>query len=256
MPRPIPSLLLFAAAALSLASPHAAAQQSGAILIWPVHPVIEGEAGAAALWIENPGKAPITLQARIFAWSQESGKNVYAAQDELLATPPIVTIDSGARQLVRLTRTAPPPSEAERAYRLIVDELPVESGDSAAAGGATVTFRMRYSLPLFSYARGAGPKALAARKTPQPAPRLSWSIGRDAEGAWLKVRNSGAVHARLTDVAFGEGAARHTVAAGLLGYVLPGREARWPLAGMPVSGAPLILSVNGAPAGPIAPKPE
>ena len=103
------ALLLVALVLLAVAPPPAGAQQPGSLLIWPVNPVIEGDARAAALWLENPGKAPITLQVRIYAWTQQDGGNAYAEQDEVIGTPPIVSIEPGQRQLVRLTRTTPPP---------------------------------------------------------------------------------------------------------------------------------------------------
>ena len=91
------------AASLSMASP-LSAQPTGSILLWPVNPVIEGDARAAALWLENPGELPITLQVQIYSWIQEDGRNVYANQEEILGSPPIVSIQPGERQLVRLTR--------------------------------------------------------------------------------------------------------------------------------------------------------
>ena len=107
------ALLFFALMLLVIAPPPAAAQQPGSILIWPINPVIEGDDRAAALWLENPGKAPVTLQVRVYAWAQLDGRDAYAPQDEVLGTPPIVSIQPGERQLIRLTRTTPPPTVAE-----------------------------------------------------------------------------------------------------------------------------------------------
>ena len=104
------ALLLAALALMILAPGPASAQQPGAVLIWPVNPVIEADKQAAALWLENPGKTPVTLQVRIYAWAQTDGKNVYADQQAIIGTPPIVTIAPGSKQLVRLTRSGPAPS--------------------------------------------------------------------------------------------------------------------------------------------------
>lgn len=234
---------LWLVALLLIATPRpASAQQPGSLLIWPVNPVIEGDARAAALWLENPGKAPITLQVRIFAWAQQNGENVYAPQNDVVGTPPIVSIAPGERQLIRLTRTTPPPDVAEKPYRIVVDEVP--TGTASATPGASVSFRMRYSLPLFSYALADKPKARHA--APAPMPQIAWRVGADTGGRFLEIRNTGTNHARLTDVSFVAGPKKSPVAEGLLGYVLPGASMRWPLPGDADTAGELIATVNGA----------
>lgn len=262
-------LIAFGLAALAvllslIAIPRAMAQApGGSILLWPVNPVIEADERAAALWLENPGKTPVTLQVRIYAWAQQDGKNVYAAQDAILGTPPIATIAPGEKQLVRLTRTLPGAVGAETAYRVVIDEIPMAK-PTGESGGA-VSFRMRYSLPLFAYGQGlASPGAAestkparARREQPAPAPMLTWRTGRDGDGRYLEVRNDGIVHARITDVALTRGGGSgdpQIVAKGLLGYVLPGATMRWPLATGAEGPVTLIASVNGAAAAPIAPR--
>lgn len=235
---------------LLLASPHRAAAQGtgGSILIWPVGPVIEADERAAALWLENPGKAPVTLQVRIYDWAQQDAKNVYAVQDAILGTPPIVTVAPGERQLVRLTRTTTPAAGTENAYRVVIDEIP--SARTGLETGAAVSFRMRYSLPLFVYGAGlTSPDAKKKPARPQPAPALGWTTGQDGAGRYLEIRNRGPLHARLTDVAFAQGAP--IAAKGLLGYVLPGATMRWPLASDAPASAILVASVNGAEAAPV-----
>jgi fimbrial chaperone protein len=85
-------LLVVALFLIVIAPSPASAQQPGAVLIWPVNPVIEADKQAAALWLENPGKTPVTLQVRIYAWAQTAGKNLYADQQIVIGTPPIMTI--------------------------------------------------------------------------------------------------------------------------------------------------------------------
>lgn len=229
----------------------ASAQQPGAVLIWPVNPVIEADKQAAALWLENPGKVAVTLQVRVYAWAQTGGKNLYADQQVVIGTPPIMTIAPGSKQLVRLTRTGPAPSDVEKPYRVIIDEIPVESAETPTPGAA-ISFRMRYSLPLFvlgspTLARdGKGAKASPA------APDLRWRVVTDGGERVLEVRNGGAIHARLTDAGFGE----VPLAEGLLGYVLPGEAMRWPLpVGVRTDDA-FRASINGAPRASIVRQPD
>jgi fimbrial chaperone protein len=210
------ALLLFA---LMVMSPSARAQLPGSVLIWPVNPVIAADKKAAALWLENPGTSPVTLQVRIYAWEQAEGKNVYAAQDAVVGTPPIVTIAPGTKQLVRLTRMGSAPARTETPYRVIVDEIPSAAGLDAAPGPA-ISFRMRYSIPLFVM----GPATQGSTAALQP--KLAWRIVAQGGERFVEVRNVGPVHARLTAAVIG---GRTSLGEGLLGYVLPDRAMRWPL---------------------------
>lgn len=235
-----PAMLCFLAILLPLP---VTAQSPGSLLIWPISPVIEGDAPAAALWLENPGKAPITLQIRIFAWTQQNGEDLYGEQKDILGTPPILSIEPGQRQLIRLTRLVPPPGVPEKPYRVIVDQIPTADAAATPSGtqGAAVTFRMRYSLPLFSLAKtGDGGK-----KAVPPPPQLGWKTGSDGQGRYIEIRNSGTGHARLSDVAFSRTGKRSGLGEGLFGYVLPGATMRWPLPeGMDAQGV-LTATLNG-----------
>jgi len=275
-------LVVLAIALVAILTPRAAAQGTGgSILIWPVNPVIEADKRAAALWLENPGKAPITLQIRIYDWAQAEGRNVYAAQDRILGTPPIVTIAPGGKQLVRLTRTALTPAASEAAYRVVVDEIP--AAHAAGEAGAAVSFRMRYSLPLFAYGaglrppapetgtalpHGAKPPRSATRgaqsgSLPPPRPALDWRIVTVGGERHLEIRNRGQIHARLTGVGFADAAAGNAgtdkapgYPAGLFGYVLPGAAMRWPLPPATRSTETLMAAVNGGAAAPLERRPD
>ena len=214
----------------------------GSVLIWPIDPVIEPSQRAAALWLENTGKTPIMLQVRVFAWKQQSETDVYAKQSDVIGTPPMVRIDPGRRQLVRLTRTVAAAPNSETAYRVVIDEIPTPEAAPAADQGAKILFRMRYSIPLFSYGAGIGGKE---REAASATPRLEWRPVTVGDKGYLQIRNQGPVHARLVGAAFG-GDQATPFAPGLLGYVLPGATMRWPL---PQGVRPdrLTIVVNGTP---------
>jgi fimbrial chaperone protein len=231
--------LLAAPLALAALLPAPAFAQSGPILIWPVNPTIQPDARSTALWLENPGKAPIQLQVRVFAWQQSGEGDAYAAQTDVIGTPPMVTIAPGSKQLVRLTRTQPAPARSEQAFRVIVDEIPLPGATSSADSAARIQFRMRYAIPLFSY--GAG-YAEPDRKASPSAQSLAWRIVGEGHARFLEIRNTGATHARLVDAAFDADA--KPFAPGLLGYVLAGSTMRWALPDGAGAGA-LRISVNG-----------
>lgn len=80
-----PSRWLAALLALLLGGP---AQAASAVLIWPINPAIEADQPATALWLENRGKQPVTLQVRVLGWSQADFQDVYRNQQAVIPSPP------------------------------------------------------------------------------------------------------------------------------------------------------------------------
>jgi len=225
----------------------------GKVMIWPVNPVIESTDSATPLWLENQGAEPVTLQIRVLGWRAENYSDSYDEnQDEVLASPPMATIEPGKRQLVRLTKISEVEPGLEKAYRVLIDEIPAPPGpakETATTLNTAVQMRMRYSLPLFIYGKGLWERADSAKKhdTPRGEPKLGWRIVDEKGSRFLEVRNMGSVHARLTAVSLFNKGRTLDVAAGLLGYVLPGADMRWPLADTNLSlvGLELRAFVNG-----------
>jgi fimbrial chaperone protein len=221
------SLALAAPLALLCLAPRASAS---AIVIWPVDPTIIAGQQATALWLENKGDAPVTMQVRAFAWSQRAGEDTLDAQDNIVASPPIARVEPGQRQLVRIIRRAPD-AATEASYRLIVDELPPAPTDANGAPQARLAVQMRYSVPLFTYAAAdKGKPAIAAQ------------VRTGTSGRELVLTNTGQAHARLTDLRFVAGAQQTVVRGGLAGYVLPGASIVVPL---PAGTGSLRVGVNG-----------
>lgn len=228
-------------------------QAASSVLIWPIDPVLEADQQASALWLENRGTETANLQIRVFAWSQSGFADQYQNQRDVIGSPPVAKIEPGQKQLVRLTRTREVPPGQELAYRIIIDEIPsakpiTPEGDAKSA--AAIRFQMRYSVPLFAYGVGLWSKEDTSRpRDPKGAgvPDLSWrKVAVDGK-TFFELRNQGAVHARLTDVAFKQGGQARPVAPGLLGYVLPGAVMRWPVPETLAAESTLQLRVNGAP---------
>lgn len=224
------------------------ADAASSVLIWPINPTIEAEQKAAALWLENRGQQPVGLQVRVMAWRQGDFDDRLDAQRSVIGSPPVVTIAPGKRQMIRLIATQPAPAGTEQAYRVLVDEM-LQPG-AVADPQLGVKFQMRYSVPLFAYGAGLWSKEDSTRqRDPKSAgvPELSWrKVAVDGRN-YVELRNQGAVHARLTDVAFKQAGQIRPLVEGLLGYVLPGAIMRWPLPAAPTTDAVLQVRVNGAP---------
>ncbi|WBL72594.1 molecular chaperone [Serratia liquefaciens] len=204
---------------------------AASILIWPIDPAIEADQPATALWLENRDSKTVYMQVRILGWQQINGKDDYRNQSDVVASPPVATIAPGKRQLIRLIRQTPTPDGKEQAYRILIDEVPIKDQDGAAPEkGAQMglKFQMRYSVPLFVSGKGVWtkqdyehPRDYATASQPQ----LSYRLLQQNSQRWLDVRNTGVVHARLSQVSM-QG---KPLDAGLLGYVLPGSQMRFAL---------------------------
>nr|WP_315446116.1 molecular chaperone [uncultured Pseudomonas sp.] len=225
---------------------------ASSVLIWPIDPVLEADQQASALWLENRGNETANLQIRVFSWSQSGFEEQYQNQRDVIGSPPVAKIEPGQKQLVRLTRTKDVPPGQELAYRIIIDEIPSSQPASADGGktAAAIRFQMRYSVPLFAYGVGLWSKEDSTRpRDPKGIglPQLSWRTVAVEGRPYVEVRNQGAVHARLTDVAIKQGGQSKPLAEGLLGYVLPGAVMRWPAPGAAAADSALQVRVNGAP---------
>ena len=224
---------------------------ASSILIWPIDPVLEADQQASALWLENRGDAPASMQIRVFAWNQDGFDDQYQNQRDVVGSPPVATLAPGQKQLIRLTRTKSFPAGEEHAYRIIIDEIPAPlppaAGDNAKPA-AMIRLQMRYSVPLFAYGAGLWSKVDASRPRDAAGIGLPQLSGRtlSVDGKpYIEIHNRGAVHARLTEAVLKSGGQSKTVVDGLLGYVLPGATMRWPA---PVAqGDALQVRVNGQP---------
>ena len=217
--------------------------RAAAVIIWPVDPKIAATERATALWIENKGNEPITMQVRTLRWSQGPQGDLYDDQDEVVASPPIAVIPAGQRQMIRVLRRERPAAASndqagpgERSYRLLVDEIPTANAPNASRlPAAELAVQMRYSVPLFTYAG-----SVSAAK-----PELTATVERSGSGRMLAIRNTGMLHARLVDIRTAD-AAKLQIASGLAGYVLAGQTMRWPVPDGVAETNQIIANVNGA----------
>jgi fimbrial chaperone protein len=201
-----------AALALGLACGIAAA--SG-LQVSPVTLTLQPAQNADGLWLSNTGDNVVHAQVRVYRWTQENGVEKLTPSRGLLVSPPMVQLAMSDRQLIRVIRADAPPGAVEDAYRVVIDELPVEVQEKKG-----LQLVLRYSVPIFVAATGAQ----------SAAPQLKWSLRREGDQAVLEIANSGGMHAQLADVNFVDTAGRRTqLHAGLMGYILPGARMRWPL---------------------------
>jgi fimbrial chaperone protein len=156
------------------------------------------------------GTEKVPAQIRVFRWTQVDGKERLIPTTELAASPPSATVSPGARYTVRIVGQ-PGAVTDERAYRLIVDELP----DPAKARNGAVTFALRYAIPVF------------LRSSSAQASKLAWSA-RVVQGELeVRVVNSGGRRERIVGLKAEASGQSINFGDGLVGYALAGGEMSW-----------------------------
>lgn len=201
---------------------------SASLQISPVILNLGSTEQATTMTLRNEGAAPVYGQVRIYAWHQTLNEDVLTESSALVASPPMIQIAPGGRQVVRLLRPNATPPSGEQSYRLIIDEI--APPDPLRTTGVQV--RLRYSVPVFV---GAAPQQAVQDD-------LVWSLARDGTGWALQVRNNGAHRAQLSDVVLVSNGQDRSVRDGLLGYVLSGSTRQWRLPFQP--GANASMSVR------------
>ncbi|WP_057628484.1 fimbrial biogenesis chaperone [Stenotrophomonas terrae] len=203
---------------------------------------------ANALWLENNGDQAVHAQIRVQQWSQTGASDVLAPTQALRASPAIVQMLPGERQLVRIVRPAPLPAAIpyEQAYRVWVDELP-EATEQRPSG---LQFLLRYSIPVFVLPHGALPREQISKPAQDTSSlQTSW---QPASGALiLEAHNTGNQRVRLSELAWrADNGSVTPLHPGLLGYVLAGQQMQWrlPLATQLSYPGHLQARLNDAPA--------
>lgn len=218
------SKVLFTIAALTITSP---ALAQATFLIWPIYPKIEADEKAVAVWLENTGKSDAMVQIRVFKWEQNDQQDHYTEQNEVIPSPPVAKIKVGEKHMLRLTKAMNNLADGkENAYRIIVDELPIKLNAEAEKNVSTVSFQMRYSIPLFVYGKGLGSGLTKASqsantKNPLAKPLLSWWIKNNSQGKpELFIKNEGAKFSRLSAIKLTSASDQMVFGKTAFGYVL------------------------------------
>ncbi|HEU4649896.1 MAG TPA: molecular chaperone [Croceibacterium sp.] len=200
------------AATAALLIPATASAQA-ALRVQPLSVEVDSPSQASSLTLQNNGSETISLQLRVFEWTQEGGQDRLTPTTEVVASPPVARIAPGSNYTIRLARTVGAAAPGtEEAYRLWVDELPPASLERVEGG--TVDVRLRFDLPVFFRGQGARPS-------------VSWDARPDGDRVVVEGTNSGSAHARIEGLAVRAGASEVSFGAGLNGYVLGRSSRRW-----------------------------
>lgn len=210
--RPVFILALLLSSSLAVAS---------GLQVSPISLSLQARENASGLTLSNSGNNMVHAQVRVYQWLQDEQGDQLTPSRGLLASPPMLELKPGEKQLIRIIRAKAPPQgtdAVEAAYRILVNELPIKSANPTTG----LQFALSYSLPVFV-------QPIGVTKT---TPQLQWStlLQPDGKAIKLRVSNSGNGHAQLAGLSFVDTAGNSTVInPGLLGYVLPDATMNWTL---------------------------
>jgi len=205
------ALFLFLVAAPVMALDAAQAQQqTGGIQVAPVMIAMSAEHNIASLRVRNGRNRPVAFEVDVYEWRQDNGRDVLTPTSDLLVAPGVFEIGAETEQVVRLGVLAAH-AQTERAFRVVLRELPSQRRDGAVLG-----FMLELSLPVFI-------APIAARG------HLEARTEVRAEGATLILSNTGRTHVRLASIETAEAGAvqapRYLLSGASVEISLP-REAR------------------------------
>lgn len=210
---PFARLLRAAAIAATIAG-LAPTVHAGSFSANPVRLSLPAGATSTSVLLENKGDQPVTIQASTASWTQEGGKDVLTATQDLVVSPPIFKIAPGATQTVRVGLLRAPDQTRELTYRLYLQEVP----PPPEPGQQAVSVALQLALPVF--VQPPGPT--------RAAPKLVWAAKpADGDAMELSLANEGTAHVQLVDAKLA--AEDGTVLAELTprAYVLPGQAQTW-----------------------------
>jgi fimbrial chaperone protein len=98
---------------------------AGSFQVSPVRIELTPSSPTAPVNVRNESTTDsVVVQLRAVNWKQENGEDVYAPSTELIATPPIFTLQPGASQTVRVGLRRAEPSDTQQTFRLFITEVP------------------------------------------------------------------------------------------------------------------------------------
>jgi len=200
---------VFAAVVACAASAPASA---GSLQVEPVLVDITAPGAASTVTLRNEGTTPIDAQIRVFRWSIVNGKEQLDPTDDVVASPPSVTLTPKGQYITRIVRTSKQPVVGEESYRLLVDQLP----DLSQQRNGAVNLMVRYSIPVFF---GAPNKK---------NPTVAWSVAANGDKVTLTARNSGERRLRISALSMRDAAGKSlSFGNGLAGYALGQSAVSW-----------------------------
>jgi len=134
--------LLFAIYVLALNFSPALA---GTFNVSPVKINLSKNSSTAIIQVSNAGSSDTTIQLHTMRWIHDGEEDKLEPTREIIATPQIFSIKAGTTQLIRVGMVTRPDPVNEKAYRLVLDEIP----SPPEPGFKGLQVALKITLPIF-----------------------------------------------------------------------------------------------------------
>lgn len=203
---------------------HASVVIAGTRVVFPA------AAGEVTVRLSNEGSQPALVEAWIDGGDPASTPDT--ANVPFLVTPPLVRMNAGKGQSLRLVYTGQPlPQDRESLFWLNVLEIPPRPNAKPGQEQNTLQFAVRSRLKLFFRPSGL-PDDL-----PTAAQQLTWTLVRDGGGLAIEAHNGSPYYITFSKLSLVAGEASYASGTGM---VAPRSSLRLPVKGldrMPAAGA-------------------
>lgn len=118
---------------------------SDGMRVSPLKLQFDADSNSALVKVSNGSQERITVQLEAFTWTQDqAGQDQYSATSEIVFFPRILNIEPSEHRVIRVGYQGAPVSKEEKAFRLYVQELPVQK-----PGEVEMKFAVRMGIPVF-----------------------------------------------------------------------------------------------------------
>jgi fimbrial chaperone protein len=184
------------------------------VLISPVILKLGSNQQILSFTVTNKSDAKVTFQLSAKKWSQKNGVDSTANTNDIIVTPPIVTIAPGTEQTVRVGLRSPTNHQTEATYRIILSQLPI---DLKKHIDNSLNMIFTFSLPLFI-------------APAQEYKNIVWNIKKlAASKLQVKLLNKSNVHVVITKLALQDPKGQIYFSSKITGRVLSGQSQEWTL---------------------------
>lgn len=199
-----------------------------AVTISPVKVELSGAHPVVTITVTNDADLPLTFQNQVLAWTQVNGEDHLEESTDLLVAPAIAEIEPRGTQIFRVTQRRPTVDVAERAYRLVLDDISATERQSEVNG---VNFVFSHRLPVFVAGTGKiGPK-----------PHLGMCPNSPEPGC-VRLENDGDQYVQVRSLIVNGRNWQEDLGAG--NRILAGAWKQWTFASPPVSAGRLTITAE------------
>jgi fimbrial chaperone protein len=207
---------------------------AGSFQVSPIRATLSPSKPISAMTVHNSSNESLVVQMEVLTWTQQQGKDVYVATQDIIATPPIFTVPAGGSQVVRVGLRRAPDAQREQTYRLFLQEAP----PPPKPGFQGLQVALRIGVPIF-----------VAPATAQP-PALAWRVYRTRSGQLeVGLNNNGNTHVQVANVSLADAKDGKLGVQQLAAYVLAGQSSNWQIKSVTVpasvSSVHLIAQTDG-----------